>query len=278
MSADDGPTHLLLDGPITAAGLAELDGLDGLFGLSFFWHVSALAGRDLSPLACLPNLGFLGCEGTLCDDDAMRHIAAIPRLRMLMGQGTVATDAGFEALGRSRTVEHIWGRECPGLTGRGFRALADMPALRGLAVSCKGVADDALSALPRFPSLRGFMPMDVPDAGFSHIGRCEGLEELWCMYCRDTGDVATSHIEGLSKLRTYYAGKTRITDDSLEILARMPSLESLEFWETAGITDAGVAALARLPRLQKISISGAPRVTRGGVGVFAAGVRVDYDG
>lgn len=276
MSADAGPTHLLIDGSFTKKGLSGLAGLAGLFGLSFFWHVTALRGDDLTPLADLPNLGFLGCQDALCDDDAMRHIAAMPRLRMLMGQGTVASDEGFAALSRSQTIEYIWGRECPNLGGRGFAALAAMPALRGLAVSCKRVDDAALSALPRFPALRALMPMDVSDDGFRHVGRCEQIEALWCMYCRETGDAATAHIDSLAKLETYYAGKTRITDKSLEILGRMRSLETLEFWETSGITDAGVAALATLPRLRAISISGAPAVTRRGVGVFPSRVRVTY--
>jgi hypothetical protein len=95
------------------------------------------------------------------------------------------------------------------------------------------------------------------------------------MYCRDTGDEATRHIEGLS-LGMYYAGKTRITDESCEILGRMGSLESIELWETAGVTDAGVAALAKLPRLRQFSISGAPRVSRRGASVFPPRVRVAY--
>jgi hypothetical protein len=210
------------------------------------------------------------------NDVAMRHIGAVPRLRMLMGQGTVAGDDGFAALSRSQTIEYIWGRECPNLEGRGFAAMAAMPALRGLAVSCKNVGDEALSTLPRFPALRELMPMDVPDAGFRHVGRCENLEALWCMYCRDTTDAATEHIAGLSRLKTYYAGKTRITDRSLEILGRTSSLESLEFWECAGLTDAGIAHLAALPHLRKISLGGSPRVTRRGMAVFPAFVQVDY--
>jgi F-box/leucine-rich repeat protein 14 len=200
----------------------------------------------------------------------------MPRLRMLMGQGAVAGDDGFAALSRSPTIEYIWGRECPNLAGRGFAALASMPALRGIAVSCKNVDDAALSALPHFPALREFMPMDVPDAGFGHVGRCEYLEGLWCMYCRDTGDAATEHIGGLSRLQTYYAGKTRITDRSLEILGRMPSLERVEFWQCAGLTDAGMAHLAGLPRLREIGLDGLPNVTREAVALFPANVRVSY--
>jgi hypothetical protein len=109
MSFGGEPTNLLIDGPFTDEGLVSLRGLDGLFGLSFFWHTKRLRGQDLGGLEGLPNLGFLGCQDELCDDDAMRHIAAIPKLRMLMGQGTVATDEGFKSLSRSQTIEYFWG-------------------------------------------------------------------------------------------------------------------------------------------------------------------------
>jgi hypothetical protein len=276
MSADAEPNHLSLDGPFTDKGFARIAGLDGLFGLTFFWYVSALTATGLKPLADLSNLGFLGCQDALCNDEAMIHIAAIPKLRMLMGQGSVASDDGFTTLSRSQTIEYIWGRECPNLGSRGFTALANMSALKGLAVSCKNVDDAALAALPHFPALRGLMPMDVTDEGFRHIGRCEQLENLWCMYCRDTGDAATEHISGLSKLKTYYAGKTKITDYSLEILGRMPSLETLEFWECGGITNAGLAALSGLPKLREITVGGSPNVTRAGMAVFPTTVRANY--
>ncbi len=276
MSFDSEPTHLLIDGSFTNAGLASLAGLDGIFGLSFFWHVSEMTPDGLGALSALPNLGFLGCQGALCNDEAMCHIASLPQLRMLMGQGTVAGDEGWTALSRSQTIEYVWGRECPNLTSRGFAALAGMPALRGLAVSCKNVDDAALSALPRFPALRALMPMDVSDDGFRHVGCCERLEELWCMYCRDTSDVATGHIAGLSRLKSYYAGLTQITDNSLEILARMSALERIEFHHCAGLSDAGIAHLAGLPRLAELIIAGSPKVTRGAIAKFPSRVRVNY--
>lgn len=274
MRADGDPTHLLLDGPFTNAGLARLAGLNGLFGLGFFWHCRAFTSEGLDVLPHLENLGLLACQGQNCDDEAMRRIAALPRLRMLMGQGTVASDAGFEALSRSESLEYLWGRECPNLTGRGFVALASMPTLRGLAVSCKNVDDVALSALPRFPALRELLPMDVPDEGFRHVGRCEKLEALWCMYCRDTGDHATEYIAGLSRLKSYYAGKTQISDRSLEILARMDTLERLDFWQCAGLTDAGLAHLARLPRLKEIKLADLPGVSAEAARLFPAHVKV----
>lgn len=276
MSFDSEPNHLLLDGPFTDRGMESLRGLDGLYGVHFFWHVGAFSPDALAVLTDLPHLELLGCEGEVCNDVAMGHIGALPRLRMLMGQGTVASDDGFAALARSRTIEFIWGRECPNLTGRGFAALSRMPALKGLGVSCKQVDDRALGALPSFPALVQLMPMDVSDDGFRHVGACAQLDKLWCMYCRTTGDVATGHITGLSRLRSYYAGRTQITDKSLELLSGMPSLEELEFWETGGITNAGIAALARLPRLRRIEVGSAHHVTRDAFAAFPPAVRTDY--
>jgi len=277
MSFSAEPTNLLIDGPFTHQGLQSLRGLDGLAGLSFFWHTSRLRGEDLQHLNGLANLFFLGCQGELCNDDAMRHIAALPKLRMLMGQGTVATEEGFRNFSRSQTIEYFWGRECPNLTGAGFVALSHMPALKGLAASCKFVDDSALASLPDFSALKELMPMDVEDDGFRHVGHCEQLESLILMYCRNTTDVATSHITGMPNLKKYHAGYTMITDKSLELLSRIKSLEKISFEGCMFITDAGIPFLTTLPRLREISIGGCPKVTRSGVTGFASGVRVNYD-
>jgi hypothetical protein len=276
MGAGAGPTRVLIDGPFTDAGLAKMIGLDGLFGLTFFWHSPKFTSSGLASLVELPRLGFLGCQDDHCDDEAMRHIAAMPHLKMLMGQGAVATDEGFAALSRSRTIEYIWGRDCPNFTSKGFEALSKMPALRGLAVSCKNVDDAGLARLSQFPALRELMPMDVPDSGFRHVGECGRLEALWCMYCRDTGDAATEHLKGLANLKTYYAGASQITDRSLEILGRMESLERIEFWQCLGISDAGIAHLAGLPRLREVTLGGLPGVTLEATRLFPARVQLTY--
>jgi hypothetical protein len=206
----------------------------------------------------------------------MAYIAALPRLRFLMCQDTSAGDDGFVALGRSRTIEHIWGRRCYNLRRRGFVALADMPALAHLSVSCRNVDDAGLSALPRFPALRELMPMDVPDEGYRHIGRCHGLESLVLMYCRETGDVATSHLTGLPKLRTYFASYNRITDRTPELLSGVPTLEEITFDTCTRLTNAGVAALARLPRLRRLRVSGMKHVTPEVAAAFRPEVHVSH--
>lgn len=267
--------QLLIDGPFTNDGLAGLAGLAGVAKLDLFWHCTGITSDGLAHLAGLPHLAALGCDGELSDDTGLRHIAAIPSLRFLRAQEAPASDAGFEALGGARHLEGLWGRVCPNFGSRGFVALSRLPKLRQLGIGCKNVDDAALATLPDFPALRELTPIGFTDDGFRHIGRCEKLERLTCMYCREAGDAGTEHIGGLN-LKYYYAGLTQITDRSLEILGRMDSLEQVDLYECKRVTDAGLAHLAKLPNLREVNLDALPGVTFEGTRVFPDHVRVRY--
>jgi hypothetical protein len=276
MTEGEEPTYLHIDGSFTDAGVETIAKLDGISGLNLFWNVEQVTAHGIGALAAMRNLRHFRCDGKLASDEAMAHFASMPLLRMLVIQGTIATDEGFMALSKSPSLEYLWGRECPGLTGRGFSALAKLRTLRGLGVSCKRVDDSSLAALPAFPALVEFMPMDVADEGFRHVGSCERLDKLWCMYCRETGDRATEHIAGL-RLSTYCAGLTQITDRSMEILGGMDSLEVVELYETKAVTDKGLAHLAKSPRLRRVELNGLPNVTHQGTQQFPRWVEVKWE-
>jgi hypothetical protein len=246
------PNELSLRGVFTDRGIHHLRGLDGLFALDVDDARLALTAAAMEPLVSLPHLEALSADAK---DDWMPHIAAMPRLRLLGIQDTSAGDEGFVALSRSRSIERIWGRRCHNLRRRGFVALADIPTLRSLSVSCLNVDDEGVSALPSFPALRELMPMDVPDAGYRHIGKCSQLESLVLMYCRETTDAATEHITGL-RISSYFNSYTTITDRTPALLATMPTLQGITFDTCHGLTNAGVARLARLPELRELHVSG----------------------
>ena len=253
LSYSTAPNQLLLRGRFSDRGMRHMRGLDGLFGLDIDHAGLAITSAALEPLVNLPHLGWLSADAK---DDWMPYIAQMPKLRFLGIQDTRAGDDGFVALSESRSIEFIWGRRCHNLRTRGFLALAKMPALRGLSVSCLNVADAGVAALPEFPSLRELMPMDVPDAGYRHIGRCERLESLILMYCRDTTDAATEHITGLSRLSYYFNSYTTITNRTPYLLSGMHSLERITFDACHNLTNAGIAQLARLPKLRELRVSG----------------------
>ena len=273
LSYDAGPTYLALRGALTDRGMRDLEGLDGLFALNLDDRGLAVTAAGLPPLKALPHLGWLAVDAK---NDWMTHIAEMPSLRFLGSQDTIADDDGFVALSRSRSIEYIWGRRCHNLRRRGFTALADMPSLRGLSVSCLNVDDTGISTLPRFPALRELMPMDIPDAGYRHVGKCAALESLVLMYCRDTTDAATEHITGLDKLSSYFNSYTAITDRTPELLSRMDSLERITFDACHGLTDAGIATLSRLPNLKELRVSGRG-VTANVAAAFPSSVLVNPD-
>jgi hypothetical protein len=273
LSPDASPNFLMLRGSFRENDLEALRDLDGLFALNIDDASLGITHIGVSHLAGCSHLAFLSVDAT---DASMPAIGALPHLRFLMCQDTAASDDGWSAAARSQTIEHIWGRRCYGLGGRGFRALATMPALKHLSVSCKNVDDASLGALPAFPTLRELMPMDVPDDGYRHIAHCVALDALILMYCRYTTDRATEHIARLPALRRYFASYTRITNRTPMLLSDMPSLEDITFDSCAGLSDDGIAALARLPSLRTLRVASMPRVTRDVARVFADGVDVHW--
>ncbi|HET9150784.1 MAG TPA: hypothetical protein VFN83_03640 [Gemmatimonadales bacterium] len=266
------PNQLLLRGPFTDAGMAQLRGLDGLFGLNLDARELGITAAAMEALCDLPHLGMLAVDAK---DDWMPWIARMPALRFLGIQDTEAGDDGFTALAASRSIERIWGRRCHNLRTRGFKALARMPALQGLSVSCLNVADEGVALLPEFPALRELMPMDIPDTGYRHVGKCEQLESLVLMYCRDTTDAATGQITGLRRLTSYFNSYTTVTDRTPALLSQMDSLERITFDACHGLTNAGIAQLARLPRLRELSVAGA-QLTRAVADAFPPRVTVKY--
>ena len=271
-SYEAAPNQLMLRGTFTDRGMQALRGLDGLFALNIDDSALAITPAAMEPLVSLPNLGWLAVDAK---DESMPYIAEMPRLRFLGVQDTVAGDDGFVALSKSRTIETIWGRRCHNLRTRGFTALANMPALRALSVSCLNVEDAGIATLPTFPALRELMPMDIPDAGYRHIGRCAQLESLILMYCRDTTDAATEEITGLSNLSYYFNSYTTITDRTPGLLSRMESLERVTFDSCHNLTNAGIAQLACLPRLRELRVSGR-RLTADVAQGFGDGVNVQF--
>src|SRR5262249_56863013 len=81
-----GPNQLMMRGPFTDRGLANLVGLEGLFGLNIDASELSITAAGLRPLVSgLPNLGWLAFDA---NDEAMQYIGQMPRLRFLGCQDT----------------------------------------------------------------------------------------------------------------------------------------------------------------------------------------------
>jgi len=243
------------------ASIGELHGVVGLdvhlsvFGSPFY---TAAGVAHLKQMEVLEALNF---HGNLVTDGVFAEIAAIPRLRWLHAQDVASGDAGFVALVRCTTLHALVVRTSRGVTDRGVAALARLPRLETLNIGGPLLTDEAFAPFASAEALRDFSSPLSRDGAFVHIARIPKLERLMNMYNRTTTDAATRHLAGHPTLTAYSAFGTQITDDSLRVLAELPSLQDVELDNLFGITDAGVEQLTRAPVLRHVSVDTCMRVT-----------------
>jgi hypothetical protein len=241
---------------LTDAALAHIGSLQGVAALDVHMsvfgspHYTAKGVAHLKQMGALQELNF---HGNLATDAVLREIAQIRTLRNLHCQDIVSGEEGFIALGRCATLESLGARTCVRIGPAGFAALMRLPRLKHVSIGGPLLAGDGWSPVADAAALVDLNPIRSDDAAFAYIAKAPRLERLTNVYNRSTGDGATRHLRGHTRLTHYSAFGTQITDESLRILAELPNLESLEFENCAFITDEGLRALARLPRLRKVS-------------------------
>lgn len=120
----------------------------------------------------------------------------------------------------------------------------------------------------------------VDDDELVHVGRLSGLRALELDQSRIT-DAGIAHLSGLKKLRRIgleafqvYREGFGVGDESLELLAQLPELESIDLRLTK-ITDQGLKHLAGRPTLKVLSISGT-KTSDAGVAMLKQLPRLEY--
>lgn len=96
----------------------------------------------------------------------------------------------------------------------------------------------------------------ITDDGLKALENLEELEELsfgWCRLLSDEGvDILTSQYGRSQRLRVLSLARCPITDDGVEFLSRLQSLEELDI---NGCSDVGSHALGRaLSKMTKLTI------------------------
>jgi hypothetical protein len=266
---------------LTDDALTAFGSLNGIVALDL--HMSAFGSphytaRGVAHLRQMASLEELNFHGALATEAVLAEIAAIPRLRWLHCQDPVSGDEGFIALGQRTTLENIASRVCRRMTDRGFAALARLPRLERLALGGPRISDAAMTHLADAPALVDLDPVMFGDSAFEHIARIPRLERLTNMYNRATGDAATRHLRAHPTLVHYGAFGTQITDESVQILAGLPQLETVELANCDFITDEGMRHLATMPRLRRVSVGSCVRVTGEWLASMPDGVEARHDG
>ena len=236
---------------LTDRALATFGALRGVLALDL--HMSVFGSphytaRGVAHLAGMTSLEELNFHGPLATDEVLGEIARIPALRHLHCQDPISGDDGFVALAQRITLEVLSGRVCPRMTSRGFAALARLTRLRSLGLGGPHGRRRGDGRVRRRAVTRG------PRA--DHVRRCGvRAHRPACPTCSGCPTCTTAPpptprraaCAGTRSCARYSAFGTQITDESLRILAGVPTIEALGFESCGGITDAGLREVAQLP-------------------------------
>lgn len=266
-------------------GIEELAPLENLKELVV--RQSAVKGHHLGPFRNLEAL-----DVTLCpfDDEGMRHLQAMPRLRRLLAGDTAITDAGLQAL---RAAVHLEQLDLHGtaVTDAGIVHLAALKNLRKLNLMGTAVTDAGLAVLAGLENLEelNLYRTKVSNAGLESLQRLKRLRELDVRYSRATAGAVAALRAGLPQTRVFFISPgasrqavpadpalplpewvrriggvvetdaislaaTPVTDAQLVKLADAKGLRRLSL-EGTEVGDAGLAHLAALSDLEELNLS-----------------------
>lgn len=154
------------------------------------------------------------------------------------------------------------------ILGAGLDVFANFKRLEVLDLSDMEVGDRLLTLLAGIDSLKTVRLnrcSSVSGKGLAALVQSKGLETLELDGCRriDHEDIAT--LVGFEKLKRLSLAGTRIRGQSVEAIASLATLESLDLSECKWIDDEALRALAKLPVLKSLTLKGVPRLTDDGL-------------
>jgi Leucine-rich repeat (LRR) protein len=224
--------------------------------------IAATPEKTLAWLKSLPTMSG-SAIGPVRDRDCFQKltVAEIGTLKELHLGGHLVKDGKFQK-------EHV---EIP---AGDFHHLTALPALEKLDLMENGVGDDALVPIGKLKTLTSLMFGDhhLTDAGLKYLTGLKKLTHLsLCWPAQKHGgkisDDGMDEIAKLTSLESLDLRATQVTDVGIGKLLGLPRLKTLELNNTA-ITNAGLLSLQKLGSLTKVSVFNCKHITAQGVNEF----------
>ena len=143
------------------------------------------------------------------------------------------------------------------VTDADLRQLVALPALSSLDLSLTRVTDQGmqeLRGLPAIAELNLRWAEYVTDEGVAAIKNWKKLKRL-VLHGTKASDTSLEHIAGITALETLDLGSVMLTDVGLERLTALPNLKALTIGGNE-LGDAGLQALRQMPGLTYLDLSG----------------------
>jgi len=213
-------------------GLAACKKFTNLKKLMLFQN-PALVGSGFSCLADLRKLTYLYCPKTNITDEHLKLLDGI------------------------ETLETVWLYGCKKVSGRGLKYLTKSQGVSQLSLNyCKLIDSPDLEVVGKFKNLKNLYlgQTRIRSDGIQHISGLEKLERLNIGENIWLDDSAFENFTAPSLKTIFLGSNLRLTDKTLEHLAKMPDLEFVSVTATENLTGTGFAALAGSGKLKSIRV------------------------
>lgn len=140
------------------------------------------------------------------------------------------------------------------LKEKGLNVIRVHPYARIIHVS-KQQMDDLVPLVAKVESLHllHLMGSDITDKGVKGLAQLVHLEEITLPFCEKVTGTGFNVSDGFKNLRKLGLTKTKVNDEGLEGIAKLPALEELDLSNT-DITDAGLKHLGSMKKLKKLAL------------------------
>jgi len=196
---------------------------------------------------------------TAANDETLKTITGLTRVKSLLLNDLEITDVGLEALKDvSWPIGNLDLRGCP-VSNTGLSYLSGLSSLKALRLSggnsSASVDDDGMTSVALLTNLK-VLSLDklwISEVGVEKLLPLRNLSEL---YLADTtiGDDAVAMFLELPALRKLRLARNQISNEGLKHLAGMTELVELDLSEISQLSDDGLQHLSGLTNLSKLNL------------------------
>ena len=245
----------LLQNQINDIGAQRLAKLQDLRSLDLRGNMEA-GNMALDVVGDLPKLTAFKHRSTAVDDTGMEALSRNQTVESLLLQDFVITDQSGPHLAKLGKLSQLEVFRCQGFGSEGVLALKGMGLTRLTLRDLPNVDDRAMEVFTDLPKLKRLYLHELPsvsDAGLKNLSALSSLELLDIWTIPQMKDETVNVIASLPNLKELSIRATSVTDNCIEALLKIPSLQSLTFKENGSVTAEGLKKLSS-KKWQKLDI------------------------
>jgi hypothetical protein len=236
----------LVQNQVNDIGAQRLSKLQDLRSLDLRGNMEA-GNMALDVVAELPKLTAFKHRSTAVDDIGMEALSRSQTLESLLLQDFVITDQSGPYLAKLNKLSQLEVFRCQGFGSEGVLALRGMGLTRLTLRDLPNIDDRAMDVFNDLPKLKRLFLHELPsvsDAGLKHLAALKSLELLDIWTVPQMTNAAVEIIAALPNLKELSIRATAVTDDSIDLLLKAKSLQSLTFKENGSVTPEGLKKLS----------------------------------